>query len=196
MRLFKHRLDQVERIGGSRVASHDDDLGPGFPARGRLLDSIGEIVVVQQEERVFQGEFPQVFAVAFGVIVAVGHIGLVGQIDEMLACKIQDAVAAFQPGDIVEVVEAEQFLEYGQSAGSRIENPDGKTAHLVGVFIEFDIEIGGCVIERLVDDSHIVDRHFYLAATCRKKQQEQQGGDESGERKPVQHFFAFRRQIY
>ena len=54
-----------------------------------------------------------------------------------------------------------------------IENPDGKTAHLVGVFIEFDIEIGGRVIKCLVDNSHIVDRHFYLAATCRKKQQEQ-----------------------
>jgi hypothetical protein len=63
-----------------------------------------------------------------GGIVAVGHVGLVAEVDEALLRKIGCAIRSRLQGGVVEGVEREQCLEDGESADARIEHADGQVA--------------------------------------------------------------------
>ena len=186
--LAEQRLDLVEAVSCGGVAGHDDDLDLLLVTAGLFFDAVDEVAVVEQEEGVLDYEFLQIFGVVFGRIIAVGHVGLVRKIDEVFAGKVEDAVASLGSSDIVEVVEAEQLLQNGQSTGSRIEDADGQVAHFRRIIVEIHIEMRGCIVEGLVDDHGIVDRNLLLAAACRDEKQAG-GRQDAGKREAAMHDF-------
>ena len=79
----------------------------------------------EKECGVFEDELAEVVRFAFLRVIAVGHVGLVAEVDEAFVLEVRFPVRARLQGFVVEVVSGEERLEYGEPADPRVEHADG-----------------------------------------------------------------------
>jgi hypothetical protein len=96
------------------------------------------LALAEQEESVFEDELAQVRQIVFGRVVAVGHVGLIAEIDKAFVLEVGATIGSGGEGVVVKGIDFEDFLQHGEAADAGVENADGKVREvaLEGVFLE------------------------------------------------------------
>ena len=119
--------DVFKAISRGGVASDDD----GFNRRLgelRFLAFSGPESTAEEKNYILHDQCAQVVGALYGGVVAVGHVGLIAEVDEALLRKIGHAIGPRLQSVVVEGVECEQSFEHSESTDARVEHADGQVA--------------------------------------------------------------------
>ena len=103
-------------------------------------DALLPVPVPEKKNRILKDQLAEKVASARLRVVAVGHVGLVAEVDETLVVKIGSAVGPGRQGVVVKVVEREERLEDGEATDARIEDADGERREIARVFRAVEAE--------------------------------------------------------
>jgi hypothetical protein len=130
VQFFDEGAEVFEAVGGGSVAGDDEGFDGGF-GLGTGRGGVGGVVAVaEEEEGVFEDEFAKVGEVVFSGVVAVGHVGLVAEVDEAFVFEVGMAVGPGGEGVVVEGVDFEDFFEDSEAADAGVEDADGEVGEV------------------------------------------------------------------